>query len=414
MADRGAEIDRIIDKSHMWSTAKVIEFVQDYLAKNNLPMASKELIKQRNDERLKLHSRRLKNHAAPHYERLIYSNHWYGYQMDLLEQSKERKDNGKYRFPPFFLILINTNTRYCYGYPMTGKTKEEIKRCLKLAWSDTDERIKSIVSDDEPGFSADIVEAFMKKHGISLKVIADSNHTALGVVDRMIRTLRDMNTPTVKGDKTSEHPKYRDFTAKRMAKLLDIYNSTTHKRTGAKPSEMNEDREEETKYIIKKLYAQERRTKIKDYELVDGYYVRYIVPRDPLKKARYKISPEAYQIKGRDGHSYILMAKDGATQTMSRWRLIPVGKTLPKGMKLGATLNDAKRGRPLKIKAHARNKYLVRWEAPDGVKQKDTWSSAANIKAIRKRPDELHPIERKFWDKRTTRGERIPKWVFAK
>jgi hypothetical protein len=412
--DRSSEIDRLIDKSHMWSTRKVIEYVQGQIKKKGLAPVSAEFIKSRNATRLKHFGRKVKNYAAPHYEHPIYSNHWYGYQMDLLEQSKDKKKDAdpKYKFPPFFFILINTNTRFCYAYAMKGKSQEEIERCLDKAWTDTGGKIKSIVCDDEAGFSASNVEKWYKDHKVSCKVIADSNHTALGVVDRMIKTLRDMNTPTMKGKKTSEHPKYRDFTQKRMDKLLEIYNSTSHKRTGHKPKEMHENRDEETKYIIKKLYAQERRRKIKDYELENGCYVRYILPRDPLKKNRYKVSPEAYQIKARDGNSYVLMAKDGATQSMSRWRLIPIGNKLPKGMKLGATLNDAKRGRPLKIKGHAHNKYLIRWETPDGVEVADTWNSASTVKGMRTHPDTLHPVEKKFWDKRKAKGETIPKWVF--
>jgi hypothetical protein len=291
---------------------------------------------------------------------------------------------------------------------MTDDRELETKYIIRrLYQQERRHKIKSIVCDDEAGFSAAETEQWYKDHKVSCKVIPDSNHTALAPVDRLIRTLRDMNTPTTKGERTSENPKYRDFSERRMAKLLEIYNETINKGTGHRPSEMKDDRELETKYIIRRLYQQERRRIIKDYELEDGCYVRYILPRDKVKKNRYKVSPEAYQIKGRDGHSYIIMAKDGSTLTLSRWRLLPLGANLPPKMKLGATLHKGKGGIPRSIKnvnSRAR-KYLVEWEAPDGVAVDDTWEPINVIRVLRT-GNALHPLETAFWGSRP-----VPNWV---
>ena len=61
-----------------------------------------------------------------------------------------------------------------------------------------------------------------------------------------------MNIPTVKTQHQSDHPKYRDFSVKRMNKLLDIYNNTIHNATGHTPAEMNNDDELQKQYIAKK------------------------------------------------------------------------------------------------------------------------------------------------------------------
>jgi hypothetical protein len=404
MADeREKDVMRLIDKTHWWSVPKIISYVNGHLRdQGKLPIAEEyltTLIKQRQTRFF----RRTHHVAEKHYYHGIYSNHWHEYQMDLLEQSRKR---DKDRFKAFFFVLINTNTHYGHAYPMDDKSSSEIIRCLEKAWDDTGHHIRSIVCDDEAGFSAAETEQWYKAHKVSCKVIPDSNHTALAIVDRFIRTLRDMNTPTIKTERTSDDPKYRDFTEKRMNKLLKIYNETLHKGTGEKPVDMKDDREKETKYIIKRLYGQERRHKIKDYELEEGNFVRYIIPRDKMKKARYKVTPEAYQIKGRDGHSYIIMAKDGSTLTLSRWRLFPLGKKLPPGMKLGATLKKGRGGIPKSIKEvnKTKKKYLVEWEAPDGVEVPDTWEPIGVIKALRQ--DGLHATEKAFWGHRT-----VPKWV---
>ena len=86
-----------------------------------------------------------------------------------------------------------------------------------------------------------------------------------------------MNTPTVKSQHQSTHPKYRDFSVKRMNKLLNIYNHTIHGSTNHTPAEMEQDPNLETEYITEKLYQLERRRKQKDFELKPDTYVRYIL-----------------------------------------------------------------------------------------------------------------------------------------
>ena len=99
-----------------------------------------------------------------------------------------------------------------------------------------------------------------------------------------------MNTPTVKTQRQSSHPKYRDFSVKRMNKLLNIYNNTVHSTTNHTPAEMEQDPNLETQYITEKLYQLERRRKQKDFELQPDTYVRYILPKDPHTKSRFKVS----------------------------------------------------------------------------------------------------------------------------
>ena len=71
---------------------------------------------------------------------------------------------------------------------------------------------------DESAFTSKIVLNTLTSHNVSLRIITEQRHSALSIVDRFIRTLRDMNTPTVKTQNQSTHPKYRDFSVKRMNK----------------------------------------------------------------------------------------------------------------------------------------------------------------------------------------------------
>ena len=183
----------------------------------------------------------------------------------------------------------------------------------------------------------------------------------------MIRTLRDMNVPTVKTGRQSDDPKYRDFSIKRMNKLIEIYNDTIHDGTGFTPNIMEKVPRLEKRYIIKKIYERERRRKITDFELKEGVFVRYIIPNDKNTKKRYKVSKEAYKISHKEGNAYVLIAQDGTTRTLSRWRLFPLGETLPKKMKWGNTFNR-NMGTVEEIISYDanKNKYTVRFSMPDG------------------------------------------------
>jgi hypothetical protein len=190
-----------------------------------------------------------------------------------------------------------------------------------------------------------------------------------------------------------------------MQKLIKIYNRTKNEATGMKPKSMSWS--DETEYIIKKLYESERRHKLKDYHLKKNYYVKYIIPRDSKKKHRYQVSPECYQIKGKDGHAYIIAAKDGSTLTLTRWRLIPVGPQLPHGMKLARSVGTGKGGIPKKIldykPAQKKSKqpatYHVQWKSPTGT-YVDTWEPISVIKRLRTSPEKLTVQEEAFWDRK--------------
>ena len=356
MTLRDIDIDKAIDKTHLRSTRKIIQHI-----KKTYPDVTDEQVQRVIKSRPKDNY----THDVSRYYYPVYSNHLHGYQMDLLEQS-----NSNTEYPKYYLILININTRYAYAYPVQNKRQESIKKVLEQFISE--HKINSIVCDNEAAFSSKVVLDLLTAHNISLRIINDKRHTALSVIDRFIRTLRDMNIPTVKTQHQSDHPKYRDFSIKRMNKLLDIYNNTVHNATGHTPAEMNNDDELQKQYIAKKLYELERKRTQVDFELEPGTYVRYIVTKEPHLKKRYKISPEAYRISHREGNSYVIIAQDGTVKTISRWRLIPLGNTLPDKIKFANTLgnNNGAVEEILNYNPQTR-KYLVRFTMPNGQEYND-------------------------------------------
>jgi hypothetical protein len=224
--------------------------------------------------------------------------------------------------------------------------------------------VVSVCGDEESGWNSRAAEHFFESNKIRLKMIDNERHSALGIIDRFIRTLRDMNVRNEDSRSSSDAKKYRDFSVKRMNKLLRIYNSSLHKGIGMTPQEMENDPKAEKEYIIQKLYDTERRKKISDFDLKPGSWVRYMIPRT-LGKRRYQVTPDIYKIDGKEGNTYRLVARDGTMKRFSRWRLFPVKDT--SGYSVGKTLSTNE-GRILKILTgpDRYHKYKVEWVGAEG------------------------------------------------
>ena len=389
----GAQItlSEAIDKLHMKATEKLLPHVKRVRGLENT--TKKQIARE-----VKTIPKNSHPHDEVNYYYPTYSNHLHGWEMDLLQQSKHR---GR-QYPEFWLIFININTKYADAVACNGKTLTELRP--KIEAMVDKHNIKSLCCDEEPAFLSDTCVNMLKNKGCSLKVITDERHSALAVIDRFIRTLRDMNTPTVKKQtnhpdeiRQSDHGKYRDFSFGRMIKLLDIYNNTVHSSTGMTPEDMENDPHAEIRYIIRKIYEKERRRKIQDFELEEGTYVRYILPNDKNKKRRYKVSREAYKISHKEGNAYAIEAEDGTIRIVSRWRLFPIGKSLPPKHEWGNTFGkEAQKGTVKKILDYdpKHKKYQVEFEMNDGTRYIQ-WVSYRDLRF--NNPQVLSPLEHEFF-----------------
>ena len=381
-------LDRLIDKTHMRSTKRISQHIR----KEHPEVTDKQI-----DVVNKSRPKDAYHHQVSRYYYPIFANHLHAYQMDLLEQSHDRPAD----YPQYFLILINVNTRYAHAIPTERKNKETINQILSEFISN--HAINSIVCDDESAFTSKLVLDTLTSHNVSLRIITEQRHSALGIVDRFIRTLRDMNVPTVKSKHQSTHEKYRDFSVKRMNKLIDIYNNTTHSATKHTPEEMQNNVELEKQYITEKLYQLERRRKQKDFELAPDTYVRYILPKDPHTKARFKVSPEAYKISHKDGNAYVLIAQDGTVKTVSRWRIIPLGTTLPPKLKHGSSFGNNNGTVQEILNYNPRtHKYTVLFSMPDGSTYEDVIPESFLRGST---PQIMAPIEKAYHEKTVTSAE---------
>ena len=269
-------------------------------------------------------------------------------------------DNLPNHEPRYWHIFIGTNNKYAVALPLNDKRASSIHKTLSEFINKY--HPAKLTSDEEPGFLANI--QLLKDNNVTMHVIQDKNHSSLAVIDRFIRTIRDMNTVSEESKHQSHEEKYTYISPYRMEKILNTYNNNYHSTIKCTPQEMFNDRNLEKEYILKCMDRSERQKKIKDLILPIGSFVRVILPRhDGITKKRYRVSKECYKIDDRRGNMYTLMAKDGTVVTRPRFKLLPCNDP---NVKFAATIVGKWNGNIDKILEYypKKNKYKVRFIVP--------------------------------------------------
>ena len=345
-------VNEYIDKLHFRTYNHVVNKVME-----KFPEVNKKQLKKIVDSRLKDHFVKLRK-IEPYYIKIFSTtpNCWF---HDLM-------DNGKNNDPRFWHIFIGTNNHFAVALPLNDKRATSIRETLTEFINKY--HPNKLTSDEEPGFIEKNNLKLLSDNHVIVQVITDQNHSSLGIIDRFIRTLRDMNIPTEKGDKQSIDAKYRWFSIKRMNKLIDIYNSTFHSRINCSPKEMFENEELEKEYIFKQLEKKDKQENIKDLHLHEGSFVRYIMPRANGKKKRFQFSRECYKIESVNGNMYTLIAQDGTVRDFPRFKIILCKKdgSRPSNCKWGQTFPGKWNGVIKEIRSYnpQTRKYKVIFHVP--------------------------------------------------
>lgn len=302
----------------------------------------------------------------------IYSHSGDAYQMDTLIQKKENP----------YMIIININTRKAYGYRMNDKGAKSVKLALTKFFEQIP-NVKFMTSDQDPAYLSHEVLTFLKSKNVVYRTTEDNDHNVLGIINRFMRTLRDLNDE-------------RDFTEEKMNELINEYNNSPHSGIGnVCPNDMDSEKEKE--YIKSK----EELTLENTYEFNDGDHVRIVLDKNKIGKNRMNLSKEAYIIDGRSGNQFIIKSKDGSVDKYPGFRLIKCDSRY----KLAETIKEGKRGVIEEILSYnpKKDKYKVRYD--EGTKD------SIPSKNLREgNPLKLSFMERQYWLKQKNIPPSIRKW----
>ena len=303
------------------------------------------------------------------YQVKIFSKHKDSWYTDLY-------DNLAGNTPRYWQIFININTRYAVAYQLEDKSAESIHE--NLAKFVQEYHPHKITSDEESGLIAKRNMEFLKSNNCSVFIVQERGHSTLGIIDRFIRTIRDMNTAQMKPfNEQNTDKQFSYISPDKMEKILSSYNTTVHSSTRLTPEEMMKNPKLEEDYIKKCLERQNQQYGIKDFKLNIGDYVRYITDRDKFGKRRYNVSRECYKVEDMLGNIYTLIARDGTTRNLPRWRLIKVNPNEAK--RIGKTLGTDKGIVEEVLNKVSENRVNVRFKMPNG----STFTKVINISELR-------------------------------
>jgi len=242
-------------------------------------------------------------------------------------------------------VFIGTNNRYVVINDLSNKSSKVILESLKKFV----EKYKpsKLTSDQEPAFMEQNVLDYLKDNNVIVHTIPDENHSALGIIDRFIRTLRDM---------IEDNPKTS------IERLVDTYNNSFHRSIECTPKQMFENKDKEQSYIDKCIIDKNKQLQNKNFEIPIGKYVRYLLPSNKLSKKRTNWSVDKYKICGKNGNYYILMAKDGTVINKPRYQLIIADNNC----EFAETIVGKNTGVIKRVIEHMpKNKVKVAFEMPD-------------------------------------------------
>lgn len=258
----------------------------------------------------------------------------------------------------YYLLAININTKY--GYISKSIKNKSVHAVLPEIKIFVDKfKPDSISCDNEPAFvSKDTVEYLISKD-IELRVITEQVHSALGIINRFCRTIRDML-----------------FQSKNLTleEAIKIYNNSYHKTIGMKPIDMQKDSELEEMYISKCIFENKAKIKKLHENIKPGTKVRFINEyENKLQKIRYKLSPYYYIVDSIDNFKAAIIANDGSIKSVPLYRIVKL-KPSETRIKFAETIDGSSRGIIDEIVDYnIKNKSAkVKFKLPNGKFQEQT------------------------------------------
>lgn len=220
------------------------------------------------------------------------------YQMDLVFMPSPRMNKGYVGF----LLCIEITTRKVFAYPIKDKTigsvKPAIEDFIRVC------KPTAISSDNESAFMSESIQMLFLKSGIEHRAYRPDDHRAMGILDRVVRTLKDMFQRYFLA---AENLKWFDV----LGDIIDNYNSRPHRSLDGKTPDEAEDDEDLQDSLRGDALEHNLKTLNKTAVFKPGDKVRTYMPLGNNEKGRPKYSQEVYKVDRLEGLSYRLRNAEG-------------------------------------------------------------------------------------------------------
>ena len=243
--------------------------------------------------------------TKPHHYFPIYSKSkndiW---QLDLMDVSPWSSQNKGINF---ILVCIDIYTRFLRVTPLKNKTIHSVVDAMRQLIKE--EKPNTIQVDQGSEFISREFKQLAKTNNITIRYTDVGNHKALGIVDRVCRTLRDLIERYFTMYDTRTYINVLD-------KLIFNYNHTHHSGINSTPAKPDLD-------YIKHSYLEKYQEALHNETSFNiGEKVRFVINRRMFQKGtQAKWSKTIGEIIKKNSHSYIL--NNG--QSYMFYELQPIG-----------------------------------------------------------------------------------------
>lgn len=319
-----------------------------------------------------------------------------GYQMDTFINAKQA--NGLN-----YLMLININTRKAYVYPMRGKGAAAVLTALNKFVKD-EPNVSSIESDQDTAYLSDEVTTWMKNHNIKYTTTTDDNHNNLGIINRFMRTIRDLAAnrnlidpdiwDDISKDGTLSKTPTKTINNQQMQSLVQAYNNSKHTTIKKAPNDVTKEDEEQ--------YIKEKKSMKNPYNYKEGDKVRIVEEKTIMGKRRRMVSNFQYTVDSKSGNLFKVASKDRSINEYPGYKLVKTKGYAPDAK----TLKEGKRGNVVKINSYnpKTKEYMALWD--------DGKVYATIPKSLREgHPTMMSRIEREFWVKHPPIPDEFRKYI---
>jgi transposase InsO family protein len=200
------------------------------------------------------------------------------------------------------LLLVDILSRKAWAYVLTKSKKEkraEVSVKTLEEFKDEVGSINGLTGDNE--FSSAAIRKFCEDNNIRLDTsVAKEEHISngnkLGIIDRLVRTLRELI------EKYYDVTGYRTDNIKDVIKsIIDTYNNNSHRTLKNKtPNEVFKDNDDQmTRHLNDSVHNQQV---YKSVPFKDGEKVRILEEKGKFDKGKQKFSKEIYTIDKKEGY----------------------------------------------------------------------------------------------------------------
>ena len=211
-------------------------------------------------------------------------------QLDIADMSSIATANKNYKY---LLVAIDVYSRIAFVIPMKNKTTATVNGAVEEILDQTEPN--TITADNGSEFINSDFKKLLTNRGIDINYVDVGNHHALGLVDRLVRTLREKINKYMEMHNTTN---YIDV----LQTIVKNYNLAYHSGIKKAPIDVKDDDKDIADIFMKKYM------KAKEEEIIFniGDNVRYILNFKLFEKHTLPKWSVIHKITEKNIHSYKL------------------------------------------------------------------------------------------------------------